>query len=116
MKDRLYGCKCGCNTGTVTPIMAAVYEYIHDGLANDGIDTAINSAYRCKDHNKAVGGSPTSSHLTGKAIDIAAAGSREKYLIVEAALEAGATRIGIGKGFIHIDVDDDKDQEVLWLY
>ena len=30
----------------------------------------INSGYRCKKHNKNVGGKETSSHLKGKAVDI----------------------------------------------
>lgn len=42
-----------------------------DALREDlGRPVVINSGYRCKKHNDAVGGSPTSQHLLGKAADI----------------------------------------------
>jgi uncharacterized protein YcbK (DUF882 family) len=35
-----------------------------------GVAISVNSGYRSPEHNKAVGGSPTSQHLTGKAADL----------------------------------------------
>jgi uncharacterized protein YcbK (DUF882 family) len=40
-----------------------------------GIPLKVSSFYRCSKLNKAVGGSPTSQHVEGKAIDIDADGS-----------------------------------------
>jgi len=37
-------------------------------------------------------------------------------LIVEALFDAGFTRIGIAKTFIHADCDIELPQEVLWMY
>jgi len=31
-------------------------------------------------------------------------------------LEVGFTRIGIGNTFIHVDIDKDKSQNVIWTY
>ena len=59
---------------------------------------------------------PTSSHPKGLAVDIAAKDSRARALIVGAALKAGITRIGIAKTFIHLDIDDSKDPNLIWMY
>jgi len=78
----------------------------------------VNSGYRCEKHNAdpEVGGKPNSSHLRGKAADIAIATSSQRFTILAAAIKAGFTRIGIGKTFIHLDSDDTKAQEVSWIY
>lgn len=74
----------------------------------------INSAIRCKAHNSRIGGSDTSSHLTGHALDIRALDSYTKYRIVYGLLKAGFKRIGIYDDFIHCDNDPSKAQEVIW--
>lgn len=76
----------------------------------------INSAWRCEKHNKKAGGKPESSHLTGRAVDIKADTSRKRFWVLYGLINAGFTRIGIGKTFIHADTDHNKDQEVAWLY
>ena len=81
-----------------------------------GIPFAINSGIRTPERNAAVGGAPESAHLGGYAVDIAANTSRERFVILRALLHVGFTRIGIGRSFIHADVDPDKAPEVAWLY
>lgn len=76
----------------------------------------INSGMRCVAHNKAEGGSTTSSHLTGWAADIACASSAYRHAIIEAAVQAGFNRIGVSKTFIHLDMDPSKPAGVMWLY
>lgn len=76
----------------------------------------ITSGYRCLDHNKAVGGSCASSHLRGLAADISAHDGHSKYAILAGLIKAGITRIGLGRDFIHADVDPDKIPYILWLY
>ena len=83
---------------------------------NAGIPFKINSGYRTKKWNQTVGGRFGSSHQYGVACDIACKGSRDRSLIVQSLLSVGITRIGISKTFIHCDVDNKKDQDVLWLY
>ena len=81
----------------------------------------ITSGYRTKEHNiaiyKKLGKKPIeSSHLKGLACDIACSDSRARFLIINALLEAGFTRMGISDSFIHVDSDSDKAQNVIWTY
>lgn len=76
----------------------------------------ISSSWRSKEHNKKEGGSDTSSHLKGIAVDLSAKSSSDKYNIVKSLIMAGFTRIGVGDRFIHADLDYDKPQNVMWTY
>lgn len=76
----------------------------------------INSGYRTKERNKKVGGVKSSSHLKGLACDISCIDSRSRFIILNALIDAGFTRIGIAKTFIHCDIDIDKVQQVIWVY
>lgn len=76
----------------------------------------INSGYRTKEHNKKVGGVSKSSHLIGKAADIACSGSRERWIILDSLIKAGFNRIGIGNTFIHVDSDESKSANIIWTY
>ena len=81
-----------------------------------GIPFKINSGYRTIEHNYEAGGKPNSSHIVGKAADISVKGSRQRWIITEALIQAGFNRIGIAKTFIHVDSDDTKDANVIWTY
>jgi len=83
-----------------------------------GIPFKINSGYRTPAHNSKVGGVKNSSHMNipCNAADIHIAGSKERYKILEAVIKIGFNRIGIGKNFIHLDTDKNKNQEVVWHY
>tara|TARA_R100000664_G_scaffold2083_2_gene5299 strand:- start:12 stop:410 length:399 start_codon:yes stop_codon:yes gene_type:complete len=83
-----------------------------------GIPFKITSGYRCQEYNDTLKNSKKdSAHTKGRAVDISAPDSRSRYLIIEAATHFGIQRIGIGKSFIHIDVDDkEKSSKVAWLY
>lgn len=76
----------------------------------------ISSGYRSKSHNNQVGGKKDSSHLKGLAVDIKCSDNIQRFIIIKALLNVGINRIGIGKGFIHADVDLDKKSNVIWLY
>lgn len=81
-----------------------------------GVPFVITSGLRSDEHNARVGGSPGSSHLTGNAVDIYCESSRHRYLIVDALMQAGFHRIGIGHDFIHVDNDRSKPGNLVWLY
>lgn len=78
------------------------------------IPMIINSGYRDDDHPETIS-NPTSSHNKGYAVDIKTTPATAR--IIEGALrQAGFTRIGIAKTFIHADDDPQKPQRVTWFY
>lgn len=77
---------------------------------------SITSGMRCEPHNQESGGRPNSSHLTGWAADIAVTNSGKRFEVLQALIEAGFTRIGVARTFIHADCDPDKAPRVCWLY
>ncbi|GGG36211.1 hypothetical protein GCM10011344_41360 [Dokdonia pacifica] len=78
----------------------------------------INSAVRSRYWNKKVGGVSNSAHLITKckAVDIHAPTRAVRNLLVVQAYNLGFTRIGVGKTFVHLDVDMSKPQYVAWGY
>ena len=76
----------------------------------------ITSGFRTKTHNKKVGGVESSSHLKGLAVDIACSESRNRFDMIRALLEVGFKRLGVAGTFIHVDIDKDKSQNVIWTY
>lgn len=67
-----------------------------------GVPLTINSAYRCTEHNEAVGGVPDSHHVKGDAFDISIIGV-DRWDLYEKAKEAGFTGFGFYKTFLHVD-------------
>ena len=80
-----------------------------------GIPFIINSAYRSPEHPLSIK-NPSSSHIKGLAVDIKATDSITRFKIVQALIEVGFNRIGIADTFIHVDLDLDKTQNVIWTY
>ena len=76
----------------------------------------INSGFRTPKHNAKVGGKVTSSHLKGLAVDISCKNSTDRFKLEGILREVGFTRIGMGSTFIHVDIDKEKTQKVLWTY
>lgn len=79
-----------------------------------GIPFVINSGFRCLVHNMNIGGSKSSSHMFGWAADIACPGSRERYLIVKAAMLVGINRIEDAGSWVHLDMDPRKPGNVMF--
>jgi uncharacterized protein YcbK (DUF882 family) len=81
----------------------------------------ITSGFRSKAHNeslrkrgfKAV---KNSAHLKGLAADISCTTSAKRYLIIDALRFVGIDRIGIGRNFIHCDIDKTKTKNLIWHY
>jgi uncharacterized protein YcbK (DUF882 family) len=67
-----------------------------------GKPMSITSCFRGPKLNRAVGGVPNSQHLYGRAADISVTGHDRKEM-VQAALDAGFTGIGLGRTFLHVD-------------
>ena len=75
----------------------------------------INSAYRSPSHPESIK-NPTSSHIKGLAVDIKAKDSITRFKVLDALIAVGFNRIGIAGTFIHVDLDLDKSQNVIWTY
>lgn len=80
---------------------------------------SINSAYRCKNHNKDVGGSPKSNHLKGCAVDIDVYDwegfELHHFMHLATRLEGvvhSSTGIGIYPTWIHFDI---RGEDTLWV-
>ena len=106
-----FQCSC-CNKVVVSPKLVFMLDLARE-LA--GVPFKISSGYRCKKHNSEVGGVKNSAHLKGLAVDIVVADNVSRLKILRALVIVGFSRIGISKGFIHVDVDDSKSDNI-WLY
>ena len=105
-------CPC-CHSGGLVPDFR---EKLNKAREIAGIPFILNSAFRCEAHNAEVGGSETSSHMAGLAVDIKCTDAWTRWKMLSALLAEGFNRIGIGKTFIHVDDDLTKPSGVVWLY
>lgn len=100
-----FACKCGCGICNIDP------EFLHWlTVAREIADVpfVINSGCRCPSHNKTVGGTVSSPHITTEAIkargaDVKAEKIEVMSAILHGAIVAGIHGIGFGLGFIHLD-------------
>lgn len=93
-----FECACGvCQETLINLDHVAKLQKLREDL---GASIHINSAYRCPDHNKAIGGEPNSMHMKGHATDIVVSGMTP--LEVQDACESFD---GLGRydTFTHID-------------
>ena len=108
-----FECSCGCDMPSeVLFNIKIVAENLQ--ILRDFVDSPIkvNSAYRCVEHNRRVGGSKYSQHVLGKASDIVVKGFTpdEVYDIVQNLrrnpLLKGVVFQGIGRynSFTHLDI------------
>jgi len=76
----------------------------------------INSAFRTVEHERQQGRAGTSSHTTGRAVDIRCTDSHLRMRIYDALRVAGFNRIGIHPTFIHVDDSPAHPANVMFLY
>jgi len=106
-------CKCGCKTfegdeGFLKKLL--LFRVIYD------TPFTPNSVYRCPNHKD------YSSNHDKFAIDVPylKGSSSQRFRIVQSALKAGFTRIGISDNFVHLDCNPKHNgtalSEVLWIY
>lgn len=81
-----------------------------------GIPFVVNSAYRSPEWEKSKGRSGNGAHTRGLAVDIRCNSSLDRWRIVFGAIAAGFPRIGVAKGFVHLDIDTSLPCPVLWTY
>ncbi len=112
MKDRIPLCPHGTKDN-ISPNLILALERLEREL---GRELKYNSGYRCPECNAAAGGSKNSAHMRGFAADPLVNNSVSRFRILSAAVRLGFRRIGVGKTFIHLDVDTSLPQDVVWLY
>ena len=97
-----FACGCGCGFDTPVPELIDKLEALR-GLC-DNRPLKINSACRCTNHNKAVGGAAHSQHLLGKAADVKLVTGMTVDEMAKKAEEAGFNGIGKYNWGVHVDV------------
>lgn len=115
-KPSEFECQCGCGLG-LENMDKVIMKQLMTARKTAKVSFTITSAIRCEERNRLIGGSPSSSHLLGKAIDIAYSDMKDLKIKVEALIEAGVRRIGVNakKKFIHVDSDETKP-EGMFIY
>ena len=113
-KPAEFACKCGCGQGPEA--MNEQFVLALDAARHDaGFPFWITSGFRCLEHNARVGGKPGSAHTLGLAVDLAVADSVQRMALVRVLLRY-FDRMGVGGGFIHVDMNPDKPAGLLWVY
>jgi len=110
-------CRCGCifprKYAENAIKLAEVLEKVREALGD--VPVIVNSWYRCPEHNRAVGGVPTSAHLTASAADIWSPRVPTPQLH-ETARALHKKRVIRGLGLypdrIHVDIDGYR----MWVY
>lgn len=113
---REIACPCGCGFIIEDPEFLNKADAMREFYGDPIYPTERGGICRCKKYNREVGGKDDSEHLEGRGGDFKCLTSRERFLMIQAALEAGFTRIGIGDTFIHVGCGKLKDKQVIWLY
>ncbi len=75
----------------------------------------INSGLRCPAWNEKHHSKPTSSHIKGCAGDLRVSDNGERWALVKAAMVV-FRRVGVEGRFLHVDSDDAKPQDRMWVY
>jgi len=105
--------------GSGTAMQYVFVQMLDAARMHCGFPFVIHSGIRTEAHNAALVGAGAvadSAHLRGWAADIGAGTSAMKFSILSVAFMYGVPRIGIGRTFIHLDLDKTLPQHVQWLY
>lgn len=106
--------KCHCGKCINLNMNKEFLNKLDGARSTSKVPYMITSGYRCKAHNKAIGGAENSLHTKGEAVDILANTDRKRACILISLINAGFTHIGISpNGFIHVDTSPKKG---IWLY
>jgi len=109
-----FACKCGCGFDDIDLELVQELQRLRDLISRPII---IRSGCRCAKYNEVIGGVWDSAHLVGLAVDIETIYSHVRYDIISHAIKSlDINRIGIGKDFVHLDVDKHKPKNVMWIY
>ena len=105
-------CQPSCSQADLSPELLERLQYAR---ALCGFPFQLTSAFRSKSYELDKGRNGTSSHCKGLAVDLACLDDKKRYVLVQNLLRAGFFRIGIGKNYVHCDIDYSKPASI-WLY
>lgn len=120
-KHSEFNCNCGGEDCKGEKMNYAFLDKLDSARGLAEIPFKITSGFRCKEYNEDLirrnfKASRSSSHLKGLASDISVKDSKSRFIVINSLLLAGFTRIGIADTFIHVDLDLEKTQNVIWTY
>lgn len=115
-----FECKCGCSANLIEDSFIDKLDELRDRA---GFALAVNSGYRCPQHNKNVSSTGEDGpHTTGRAADLRVDRKRA-FKVMHIACELGFTGVGFNqKGssrFIHLDDLDNapgQPRPTVWSY
>lgn len=116
-KKSEFECNCGCEMPDEVFFniekLANQLQYIRDFIE---LPIGITNAYRCRSHNKAVGGVSNSQHILGKAADLQVKGisTEELYKVIDTLAEYNHVMqggLGLYDTFVHYDI---RAKETRW--
>jgi uncharacterized protein YcbK (DUF882 family) len=107
-----FACRCGCGLDAISLSLVHGLQFLRDAI---GKPVEVLSGCRCWNHNAAVGGSPRSQHLSGKAADVRVSSMSARRLYASANKIAVFRGFGVDeeRGFLHVDV---RQAPARWCY
>lgn len=101
-RESEFECKCGCGTYVENAALMILLEDVSERFNKP---VFITSATRCEKHNKSVGGSRNSKHLSGEAADIVVKDVLSSAVYSYLDNSPYSEIIGLGKygDFTHVD-------------
>lgn len=115
-----FECSCGCGSNMISQHLIELLQHVR----NEYGPLEISSGVRCASYNRDIGGVDGSAHvphmldeegIVGHAADILCLTSEDRYMLLPLLMKK-FKRIGIGKAFIHVDIDVIKVQGLVWEY
>lgn len=112
-KIDLSSCVPKCELSDISSLLLSA---IRSAQKMCGFTFTITSAFRSKSWELSKGRNGSSSHTKGLAVDISARDSHARYKILLALGFVGVPRLGVGKTFIHADIDETKAHPIIFHY
>jgi len=111
----LSSCVPACKVSDLHPTLV---DLIRSAQAMCGFSFTITSGFRPKSYELSKGRDGSSSHskTPGLAVDISARDSHTRYKVLLSLGYLGAPRLGVGKTFIHVDIDESKPHPIIFTY
>lgn len=114
---------CNCNTAfcTKNKMSNSFVKMLDMARTKARTPFKVTSGFRCKHKQAALvksgaSSKTKSSHELGLACDIFAPTDKKRSKILWGLIQVGFTRFGIGRNWIHVDQDHNKNMNRVWVY